>query len=504
MKRAFAYYRVSTKGQFEDGISLETQQKLCRQWAIDNDYQIIKEYTDGGKTGTKTTRKALKQMLADCGEDETDCIIVQDTDRLARNPNDHFAIKALLKKYNIQLISVSQPMLNENSAEAKFIDTVIAGVNAFQSDITGRKTAKVLQAKAAIGWYPGGVPMLGYHNVINPNPTPGSKIDTKIIDLNQDIAPHVKKCFEDYATGNFNTQQLADYLNSKNILSPQENKIHRSYIARMLRSEFYLGVFIWNKVRYANANHPKLITQELYMKVQQVLGDHNQNATRKRKHNMLLRGYIFCTDCQKQMWGERHEKENGTVIWDYFCHHCGKGSYIDRDTLEGKVASAFKKIELDKSYVAHVLATAKKILEEDRSNQHNEKVRLYHEKTKIEKAMKEAEDARFRDNTLSVEAFNRIYPRYETQLNNIDVDIEGLKKDHSYSISVLEKVLELAENIGEAYEKAPYLLKRKYLGIFFKKFYVKNGKITRFSLTDELKPLIENGSARVTSIGLLD
>lgn len=58
------------------------------------------------------------------------------------------------------------------------------------------------------------------------------------------------------------------------------------------------------------------------------------------------------------------------------------------------------------------------------------------------------------------------------------------------------------------------VIKRNYLALFFKDFKIKNGRITRFRLADELKPLIsgasqlayssliENGSVRVTPIGL--
>ena len=503
MKQAFAYYRVSTEEQAQEGKSIETQQKLCRKWAADNEYRIIAEFIDEGKSATSLNRPALKDMLAKCQERDIDvtAILLQDTDRLARNTSDHFAIRAILKKADIQLISISQPMIND-SPEGAFVDGIIACVNAFQSQITGRKTSKVLEQKALMGWYPGGQPMLGYHNVVNPHPI--GTLDKQIIDLDKDVSPYVKQGFEMYATGSYNVQQIADFLISKNIPSPKGCKIHRSYVARMLRSEFYLGVFIWNKKKYDNARHPKLISPELYMKVQQVLNTHNQNATRKRKHNMLLRGFIFCGNCERQMWGEKHVKASGKVCEDYFCPSCRKSTYVGKDKLEERVERIFKKIELSKGYVEHVLETAKRILEEDRSNQHNDKVRLYHEKTKIEKAMREAEDARFIEKSLTKERFEEIYTRYETRLNNVNVDITNVDKDRSYSISVLEKVLKLSENIGSAYDEAPYLLKRKYLGIFFKKLIVKNGKITRFYLSDELKPLIENGSARVTSIGLRD
>src|SRR6266699_819716 len=107
MKTAYAYYRVSTEEQAQEGKSIETQQRLCHKWAKDNEYQIIDDFKDEGKSATSLYRPALKDMLAKCQEKDSDvnAILVQDTDRLARNTNDHFAIRAILKKANIQLIS---------------------------------------------------------------------------------------------------------------------------------------------------------------------------------------------------------------------------------------------------------------------------------------------------------------------------------------------------------------------------------------------------------------
>jgi hypothetical protein len=92
----------------------------------------------------------------------------------------------------------------------------------------------------------------------------------------------------------------------------------------------------------------------------------------------------------------------------------------------------------------------------------------------------------------------------ESTLRTSCTCLGDLGKDHSQSIEVLKKVLALAENIGKAYEDAPFLLKRNYLNIFFKKLVIKNGRIARFELTDELNPLIKSGSVLVEKILLRD
>src|SRR5947209_5535145 len=106
MFKAVSYYRVSTDEQVEKGQSIETQRKLCQKWAEENDYKIVEEFIDEGKSGTNLNRPGIKELLARCQEDKSiNAVVVQDTDRWARSTLDHLTTKALLKKYSVQLIS---------------------------------------------------------------------------------------------------------------------------------------------------------------------------------------------------------------------------------------------------------------------------------------------------------------------------------------------------------------------------------------------------------------
>lgn len=501
MFKAIIYARVSTEEQAEEGKSIETQEKICRKWAKENGYNIVAVYKDEGKSATSLNRPALKEVLALCQSDSTiGAILVQDTDRLARNTLDHLTIKSILKKNEVKLISISQPMIDD-SPEGNLIDTIIASVNAFQSQITGRKTSKVMEEKARLGWYPGGLPPLGYRNIENPSPQ--STLDKKIIGFDQQTAPLMKKVFEMYSTGNYSIKELADFLNKKGVISPRGFKVHVSTLNSFLRDEFYIGKFMWKKEQYIG-NHEPLIEVSLFKKVQEVLDAHNQYASRKRKHNYLLRGFLYCHKCGSRYWAEKHKKKSGLVFDYYFCSSCKGDTFTDVYKLEQKVEKLFERIELSKEYTDHVRDTAKKILEESRNSQDSEMKRLLAEKSTLEKALKDAEDDRFLHKTLTSESFQRIYERYSNKLKEVESEMKNVKKDYSSKLILLEKILSLAENIGIAYKTALYPLKRKYLMLFFKSFIIKEDKIVKYELSDDLKELIENGSVRVRSSGLPD
>src|SRR6516165_6019973 len=126
MPQCLIYCRVSTEEQAEKGYSLDTQEKLCRDFANRSGFHVAGVYRDEGKSATSLNRPALQDLLAKCTESKSiDAVVVQETDRLARNTHDHLAIRAILQKASVKLISVNQPMLDD-SPEGVMIDTILA------------------------------------------------------------------------------------------------------------------------------------------------------------------------------------------------------------------------------------------------------------------------------------------------------------------------------------------------------------------------------------------
>lgn len=499
MSNCLAYFRVSTDEQATKGQSIETQQKLCQKWAKDNGYIIVSEYKDEGKSATTLNRPALKELLARCQEDDSiKAVLVQDTDRLARNTLDHLTIKSLLQKAGIILISISQPMI-DSSPEGNLIDTIIASVNAFQSQITGRKTSKVMEQKARIGWWPGGTPPLGYRNIENPNPV--STLDKKIIDLDPNTSPYMLRAFELYSTGQYSAQFVADLLYDEGLRSKTGGKFHDSVLIKYLQNPFYIGKMRWRD-EVLPGKHPPLVTQEIFDRCQEILEAHNQHASRSRKHNFLLRGFVFCADCGRRLWAEKHVKKSGLMFQHYYCINCRKKSYADVSDLEKQVEKKFCKIQISKEYADQIIEAAKQILQEFRTGKSQDRVILYSRKTKLEAAMREAEDERFVTHTISEESFKRIYPRYEQELIDINTQINKLETNHTQTIDTIKKLYSLAEDIGNAYKTADPALKRFYLDLFWEGFDIKNGKIIKSRLHKAVKPFLTQQLVRVSNDGL--
>jgi len=492
MKNAYIYARVSTEEQAQNGQSIETQLKICKNWGKDNDYSVVGTYIDEGKSATNLNRQALKDLLLDIQNKENliEAILVQDTDRLARNTLDHLTVKSILKDNGVKLISISQPML-DNSPEGNLIDTIIASVNAFQSEITGRKTSKVMEEKAKLGWLPSSAP-IGYLN--SENPKPESKLDERIITLDKQSAPHIKEAFKMYALGSYSMEYITDYLNSKNVMPKRGVSVHRNTVSVILKNDFYAGVLRWGGKVYKGSHEP-LVTEPIFNKVQAVIKAHNHNASRQRKHSFLLKGFLV-TENGNKMFGEQHLKKSGRLFRYYYAKN-EPDSYENTDLLEEQVELLFQKIQISKKYVEYVLAKAQELLKDFKKNETKERSQIQKQVSELDKAIDELEDARFVKRDIDNETFLKLNDKYSKQKIDLEKQLKNLNTDHTQKIKELEEILRLAENIGLAYKEADFDQKRNYLNMFFKSMVISEGKITDYTLTDRVKVLVEEGSVQI-------
>jgi len=112
------YLRVSTKEQAEGGYSISAQREALVKYVCDKGWNLVDEYADCGESARSADRPQLQEMLHRVRKDESiDAIIVHKLDRLARNIEDHAAIRAMLRKNKVQMVSVTENL--EDSASGK-------------------------------------------------------------------------------------------------------------------------------------------------------------------------------------------------------------------------------------------------------------------------------------------------------------------------------------------------------------------------------------------------
>jgi len=483
MHKALIYCRVSTEEQAKEGYSLDAQEKLCSRFAKNHGYQITGINRDEGKSATTLNRPALQDLLTKCQKDKSiEAVVVQETDRLARNTKDHLAIRAILKKAGIKLISVAQPMLDD-SPEGNMIDTILASVNQFQSDTNSRKTKEGLQERFDSGWWPGWSP-LGYLSK--------EISDRKIVVKDPEKWHLIRKGLKMYLTGNYSALEIADVLYKKGLRSKTGKKVCNSIMISTLKNPFYAGVMKWNGQEKMGMHKPMISSGE-HKQILAIMDAHNQHACRRRKHNFLLRGFVFCDICGQRYTAEKHRIRKQVDY--YHCSatskkHSNQGQNIEVKELEKQIEEQFKNIQFSKKFINLVIKKVKRFYQEKKKERKSEKRVLLNKKMRVERKREIAEEKLIAE-TLTDEDFVRIRDRFRKELSFIQDEINELESRHDIDTDTMREVLILSRNIYKAYKKAPYEIKRLYLAFFWDGFWVKDKKIIKRKPTKLIETLLK-------------
>jgi site-specific DNA recombinase len=260
---ALIYLRVSTKeqaakGDSDEGYSIPAQREACLRHCAEKGWNVSDEFVDAGESARSADRPNLKAMLARIAEGDIGAVVVHKIDRLARNIEDHVAIRAGLRKAGVQLVSVTENI--EESASGKLVEGIHALMAEFYSANLATEVRKGMTQKAKQGLWPAKAP-IGYLNVRKQG---SGKRGTARVVLDPERALLVREAFRMYATGDYSLAELHAALQAKGLTSPTARKpgapLPVSALATMLQNPFYIGVVEWDGVQYPG-KHKSLISK---------------------------------------------------------------------------------------------------------------------------------------------------------------------------------------------------------------------------------------------------
>ena len=271
--RCVLYLRVSTreqaeKGEGDEGFSIPAQREACTRHIRDAGWSLVDEYADRGESARSADRPALQAMLARIAEDrDVDAVVVHKIDRLARNMEDHVAIRALLRRKGVGLVSVTENV--EETASGRLVEGIHALMAEFYSANLAAEIKKGLSEKAKQGGFPHGAP-LGYQNLREV--IAGHQVARIVPDPER--APLITLAFEHYATGEWTLQRLAQELAHKGLTGRARRDrtpkaITWQGLAKLLCNPTYVGIVEWNGVQHPGTHEPLVVkVEELYQRIE--------------------------------------------------------------------------------------------------------------------------------------------------------------------------------------------------------------------------------------------
>lgn len=259
--RVVIYIRVSTKEQVDEGNSLVTQERICRQYADKQGWDVVKVFSDRGESAKTADRAELQAMLAYCNEKKNriQFALVYKVDRVARNTDDYSYIRLSLKKARVDLRSATEVL--ENTPVGRFLENTLANVAQFDNDVRAERSSNGMKEAVREGRYVWMAPV-GYDNV--------SVAGKATIAPNTVMAPLLLQAFQNIASENYSTDEAWKKTTQDGLRKKNGKSVTRGYFHAMLKYELYTG---WiNKFSEKHKGvFAAIVPESLFHRVQKVL-----------------------------------------------------------------------------------------------------------------------------------------------------------------------------------------------------------------------------------------
>jgi len=318
------YARVSTAKQ-EDEQTIQIQMAQFKEFALKNNYCIVKEYADDGWSGDMLARPSLDQMRQDAKAKMWEAVLIYDPDRLARRYSYQELVMDELKEAGKEVIfiTVSAPKNSE--------DKILHGVRGLFAEYERAKISERFRLgklrKVKEGHILVTEPLYGYTYVLKQDKVHGYYI------VNESEARVVRMIFSWVADEGLTLRAIVRRLQELGI-KPRKSKRgvwSTSTLSTLLRHKAYIGEAHWGssyavvpikpikiekykkmkktsrRIRpqeeWISIPVPPLIDKDLFDRARSRLESNYAMCERNKKNEYLLAGKIWC-ECGRRRAGE--------------------------------------------------------------------------------------------------------------------------------------------------------------------------------------------------------
>jgi site-specific DNA recombinase len=300
MKPYYAYIRVSTTRQGEEGVSLQEQRRAILEYACRNGITITNWFEEQVSAATRG-RPVFTKLVNMLKKKTAAGLIIHKIDRGARNLRDWADIAELMDR-GVQVHFVHES-IDLHSRSGRLSADILAVVAADYIRNLREETLKGINGRLRQGIFPFAAPV-GYINTGRGKP--------KTIDPVR--GPLIKLAFELYATRMYTLRRLETTMYDRGLRTKTGKRVPMNQFAQIFRNPFYMGLMrLRNRKDTYPGIHEPLISSSLYNQVQLVL-DGKRSRLRQRNH-FLFRLLITCEYCRLNLAGER---QRGHIY--YRCH----------------------------------------------------------------------------------------------------------------------------------------------------------------------------------------
>jgi DNA invertase Pin-like site-specific DNA recombinase len=302
-KTAIIYARVSTVGQADGELPVESQLEVCRRKAKELDAVVLREFVDAGISARTDDRAAFQEAVAFCRVNSVNYFICWNTARFARNRIDAPWHKVQLKKHGTDMAYVGLT-LDTSTKEGWMMEGMLEIIDEYYSRQVSDDTIRSMLKNARDGFYNGGGVPFGYTVAQE-----GKRRRLIILDNEAEI---VRQIFDRYLAG-AGAKSIACWMNQRGMLR-RGARWSKTTITAMLKNQVYIGYIVFNRRdRHAKRmrpesewirtkSHAEIIDEEVFMKTQNLIDSRSpKEGHGSHKSTHLFTGMLKCGACGKTM-----------------------------------------------------------------------------------------------------------------------------------------------------------------------------------------------------------
>ena len=381
--KVYTYTRVSTAMQI-DGYSLDAQKARMKAYADFNDYQIVGEYEDAGKSGKSIEgRASFCRMMEDIksGKDGVAYVLVFKLSRFGRNAADVLSTLQVMQDFCVNLICVEDGIDSSKDA-GKLMISVLSAVAEIERENIRVQTMEGRIQKAREGRWNGGFAPYGYRLVDG------------VLQINEDEAPAIRTIFEQYVNTDTGANGLSKYLETHGFqkLARQNGTsplFSATLIRAILKNPVYCGKIAFGRRKlekiHGTRNEYHQVPQENYLLVdglhEGIVSEELWNTAQvkllaqskryepvnrsKTEQAHLLSALVKCPVCGAGMYSNKctKRKKDGTPYKSfsyYSCKHrkmqrgqkCNFNKQIQEEVLDNAVVEVIIKLVSNPKFAA--------------------------------------------------------------------------------------------------------------------------------------------------------
>lgn len=339
--KVYIYTRVSTAIQI-DGYSLDAQKTRMKAFCDYNDYEIVGEYEDAGKSGKSTEgRYSFKKMIDDIklGKDDISYVLVFKLSRFGRNAADVLATLQVMQDYGVNLICVEDGIDSSKDA-GKLMISVLSAVAEIERENIRVQTMEGRAQKAREGKWNGGFAPYGY------------KLVDGNLEINEKEAIAIRTIFDLYINTTMGSTSIAKYLDNHGIVKlPRQNGkcslFNASLINRIIENPVYCGKIAFGrrtteKIKgtrndyhlvkkddyiLVDGIHDSIVSKEVWNKAQEKRNTNSKKYKRgnkavKLERSHMLSGLVACPECGAGMYANKSSQVIKGTKYTYYYYAC--------------------------------------------------------------------------------------------------------------------------------------------------------------------------------------